>query len=170
MLMMVEMTAQYLFRQVYSLKGGETVLNHAAAGGVGLGPANGHVDAAGPLDGLPRASSACSGAAPPRFAARRRCWRRLPRCQRIRARSARACSPWCAYRCRRPARWSSEFAVAFVPLAAINGTGWPPAVVAQCGSDLSRWCLVAAIAGIGVKTAAQGVGRRGPEAGAVDAR
>ena len=30
------MTAQYLFRQVYPLKGGETILYHAAAGGVGL--------------------------------------------------------------------------------------------------------------------------------------
>src|SRR5262245_46824782 len=35
-LMMKGMTAQYLFRQVYSLKGGETILFHAAAGGVGL--------------------------------------------------------------------------------------------------------------------------------------
>ncbi len=35
-LMMKGMTAQYLFRQVYSLKGGETILYHAAAGGVGL--------------------------------------------------------------------------------------------------------------------------------------
>jgi NADPH:quinone reductase len=30
------MTTQYLFRQVYPLKGGETILYHAAAGGVGL--------------------------------------------------------------------------------------------------------------------------------------
>ncbi|MDR3489607.1 MAG: quinone oxidoreductase [Bradyrhizobium sp.] len=35
-LMMKGMTAQYLFRQVYPLNGGETVLYHAAAGGVGL--------------------------------------------------------------------------------------------------------------------------------------
>ena len=34
--MMKGMTAQYLFRQVYPLKGGETILYHAAAGGVGL--------------------------------------------------------------------------------------------------------------------------------------
>lgn len=34
-LMMKGMTAQYLFRQVYPLKGGETILYHAAAGGVG---------------------------------------------------------------------------------------------------------------------------------------
>ncbi|MFC5609061.1 quinone oxidoreductase family protein [Variovorax soli] len=35
-LMMKGMTAQYLFRQVYPLLGGETILYHAAAGGVGL--------------------------------------------------------------------------------------------------------------------------------------
>ena len=35
-LMMKGMTAQYLFKQVYPLKGGETILYHAAAGGVGL--------------------------------------------------------------------------------------------------------------------------------------
>ena len=35
-LLMKGMTAQYLFRQVYPLKGGETILYHAAAGGVGL--------------------------------------------------------------------------------------------------------------------------------------
>jgi len=34
--MMKGMTAQYLFRQVFPLKGGETILYHAAAGGVGL--------------------------------------------------------------------------------------------------------------------------------------
>lgn len=35
-LIMKGLTAQYLFRQVYPLKGGETILYHAAAGGVGL--------------------------------------------------------------------------------------------------------------------------------------
>jgi NADPH2:quinone reductase len=35
-LMMKGMTAQYLFRQIYPLQGGETILYHAAAGGVGL--------------------------------------------------------------------------------------------------------------------------------------
>ena len=35
-LMMKGLTAQYLFRQVYPLKAGETILYHAAAGGVGL--------------------------------------------------------------------------------------------------------------------------------------
>src|SRR4029453_9095424 len=35
-LMMQGMTAQYLFRQVFPLQGGEPILYHAAAGGVGL--------------------------------------------------------------------------------------------------------------------------------------
>jgi NADPH2:quinone reductase len=35
-LMMKGLTAQYLFRQVFPLHGGETILFHAAAGGVGL--------------------------------------------------------------------------------------------------------------------------------------
>ncbi|MBS0342604.1 MAG: quinone oxidoreductase, partial [Proteobacteria bacterium] len=35
-LMMKGMTVQYLFSQVYPLSGGETILYHAAAGGVGL--------------------------------------------------------------------------------------------------------------------------------------
>ena len=34
----------------------------------------------------------------------------------------------------------------------INSTGWVPAAVPALGSDVSRWCLVAAIAGIGMKT------------------
>jgi uncharacterized membrane protein YadS len=37
-------------------------------------------------------------------------------------------------------------------LVAINSTGWLPEVVAKTGSELSRWCLVAAIAAIGMKT------------------
>ena len=44
------------------------------------------------------------------------------------------------------------FAVAFAVLVAINSTGWVPSAVVSLGSDLSRWCLVAAIAAIGMKT------------------
>jgi uncharacterized integral membrane protein (TIGR00698 family) len=44
------------------------------------------------------------------------------------------------------------FAVGFVVLMAINSTGWLPGSVSKGGSDLSRWLLVAAIAGIGMKT------------------
>jgi uncharacterized integral membrane protein (TIGR00698 family) len=45
-----------------------------------------------------------------------------------------------------------SFAVAFAVLVAINSTGWLPGSVAKVGSDFSRWCLVASIAGIGMKT------------------
>ena len=44
------------------------------------------------------------------------------------------------------------FAVAFALLVAINSTGWLPSAVAKGGSEFSRWCLVAAIAAIGMKT------------------
>jgi uncharacterized integral membrane protein (TIGR00698 family) len=44
------------------------------------------------------------------------------------------------------------FAVAFALLVAVNSTGWLPSAVAGTGSDISRWCLVMAIAGIGMKT------------------
>jgi uncharacterized integral membrane protein (TIGR00698 family) len=45
------------------------------------------------------------------------------------------------------------FAIAFAALVVINSTGWLPASVSSAGSDVSRWCLVASIAGIGMKTA-----------------
>jgi uncharacterized integral membrane protein (TIGR00698 family) len=44
------------------------------------------------------------------------------------------------------------FAVAFAVLVAINSTGWLPAQVTTVGNDASRWCLVMAIAAIGMKT------------------
>ncbi|HEU5297821.1 MAG TPA: putative sulfate exporter family transporter [Burkholderiaceae bacterium] len=44
------------------------------------------------------------------------------------------------------------FAVAFAVLVAVNSTGWLPKPVSALGSDASRWFLVAAIAGIGMKT------------------
>ncbi len=44
------------------------------------------------------------------------------------------------------------FAVAFALLVAINSTGVVPAALQTLGSDASRWCLVLAIAGIGMKT------------------
>jgi uncharacterized integral membrane protein (TIGR00698 family) len=53
------------------------------------------------------------------------------------------------------------FAVAFAVLVAINSTGWLPGAVAQGGSELSRWCLVAAIAGIGMKTQLKELARVG---------
>jgi len=44
------------------------------------------------------------------------------------------------------------FAVAFAVLVAVNSLGWIPQPVIAVGNDVSRWCLVAAIAGIGMKT------------------
>lgn len=44
------------------------------------------------------------------------------------------------------------FAVAFAALVAVNSTGWVPEAVSALGSDVSRWCLVASIAAIGMKT------------------
>lgn len=44
------------------------------------------------------------------------------------------------------------FAVAFALLVGINSTGWLPQALTQGGSEFSRWCLVASIAGIGMKT------------------
>ena len=44
------------------------------------------------------------------------------------------------------------FAVAFAALVAIGSMGWIPAAVVGAGSELSRWCLVIAIAAIGMKT------------------
>jgi len=44
------------------------------------------------------------------------------------------------------------FAVAFAFLVAIGSAGWIPKPVADAGSVVSRWCLVTAIAAIGMKT------------------
>ena len=44
------------------------------------------------------------------------------------------------------------FAVGFAVLVAINSTGWLPRPLARTGSELSGWFLVAAMAGIGMKT------------------
>lgn len=45
-----------------------------------------------------------------------------------------------------------SFLVAFVIIVLINSLGWIPAPVAGAFTDLSRWCMVAAIAALGVKT------------------
>lgn len=44
------------------------------------------------------------------------------------------------------------FVLGFVALVVINSAGWVPSAVTQAGTEFSRWCLVAAIAGIGMKT------------------
>ena len=62
------------------------------------------------------------------------------------------------------------FAVGFVVLMLINSSGWLPGSVASSGSELSRWLLVAAIAGIGMKTQLKELASVGVEAGAADGR
>ena len=44
------------------------------------------------------------------------------------------------------------FLVGFAALVVLNSLGWIPAVAQSAGNDASRWCLVAAIAGVGMKT------------------
>jgi uncharacterized integral membrane protein (TIGR00698 family) len=44
------------------------------------------------------------------------------------------------------------FAVAFALLVVVNSLGWIPRPVAAAGATMSGWCLVAAIAAIGIKT------------------
>ena len=44
------------------------------------------------------------------------------------------------------------FALAFAALVAINSAGAIPGVVQHAGSEISRWCLVTAMAAIGMKT------------------
>lgn len=44
------------------------------------------------------------------------------------------------------------FAVAFAVLVAVNSAGWIAAPLQSGASEVSRWCLVAAIAAIGMKT------------------
>ena len=44
------------------------------------------------------------------------------------------------------------FAVGFALLVALNSTGWLPGIIGKTGGDVSRWLLVASIAGIGMKT------------------
>jgi uncharacterized membrane protein YadS len=44
------------------------------------------------------------------------------------------------------------FAVVFAAFVAVTSLGWVPAPVIDAGSVISRWCLVTAIAAIGMKT------------------
>lgn len=47
------------------------------------------------------------------------------------------------------------FLVAFVLLVIVNSLGFVPVMVAEGMTDLSRWCLVTAIAALGIKTSFQ---------------
>ena len=48
-----------------------------------------------------------------------------------------------------------SFLVGFVVLVLMNSLGWIPSVAAEAATELSRWCLVTAIAGLGIKTSFQ---------------
>lgn len=54
---------------------------------------------------------------------------------------------------RRPSLGLPWFLTAFIVLAACNSLGLIPPTAVDAMSDLSRWCLVTAIAAIGIKTA-----------------
>ena len=48
-----------------------------------------------------------------------------------------------------------SFLVAFVALVIVNSLGWIPPVVVDGFTEMSRWCLVTAIAALGIKTSFQ---------------
>ncbi|GAB2724461.1 YeiH family protein [Halomonas garicola] len=48
-----------------------------------------------------------------------------------------------------------SFLVAFVVIVLINSMGWIPTMATDAITDLSRWCLVTAIAALGIKTSFQ---------------
>jgi len=53
------------------------------------------------------------------------------------------------------------FVVGFAALVAVNSLGWIPAPAIALGNEVSRWSLVAAIAGIGMKTQLRDLSRVG---------
>jgi uncharacterized integral membrane protein (TIGR00698 family) len=53
------------------------------------------------------------------------------------------------------------FAVVFAVLVAVVSAGWMPQLVIDAGSSLSRWCLVTAIAAIGMKTSLKSLATMG---------
>lgn len=44
------------------------------------------------------------------------------------------------------------FALAFAVLLVVNSTGWLPKDVGSAGSDIAKWCLIASMSAIGMKT------------------
>ncbi|MEO1281371.1 MAG: putative sulfate exporter family transporter [Pseudomonadota bacterium] len=59
------------------------------------------------------------------------------------------------------------FLLAFVALVLINSLGAIPEVAGSALSDLSKWCLVIAISGLGLKTSIREMGSLGPGALAI---
>ncbi|MGZ5040140.1 MAG: YeiH family protein [Usitatibacter sp.] len=54
------------------------------------------------------------------------------------------------------------FGVAFAALVVVTSMGWIPASAVEAGSIVSRWCLVTAIAAIGMKTSLRSLVDMGP--------
>jgi len=54
------------------------------------------------------------------------------------------------------------FAVAFAVLVVVNSLGVIPEVLTRAGNEVSRWCLVTAIAAIGMKTTVKSLADMGP--------
>jgi uncharacterized integral membrane protein (TIGR00698 family) len=54
------------------------------------------------------------------------------------------------------------FAVAFAALVVVTSLGWIPGPAIEAGSIVSRWCLVTAIAAIGMKTSLRSLVDMGP--------
>lgn len=54
------------------------------------------------------------------------------------------------------------FVLAFALLVAVNSAGWVPAGLAELAGSASSWCLVAAIAGLGIKTSLKDLAAVGP--------
>jgi len=55
------------------------------------------------------------------------------------------------------------FLVGFAVLVGINSTGWVPPLLTAGLNDLSRWCLVTAIAALGMKTSLKAMTQLGPK-------
>jgi uncharacterized integral membrane protein (TIGR00698 family) len=55
------------------------------------------------------------------------------------------------------------FMVAFAVLVGINSTGWVPPLLTTGLNDLSRWCLITAIAALGMKTSLKAMTQLGPK-------
>jgi uncharacterized integral membrane protein (TIGR00698 family) len=55
------------------------------------------------------------------------------------------------------------FLVAFAVLVGVNSTGWVPAGLTGGLNEVSRWCLVTAIAALGMKTSLKAMTQLGPK-------
>ncbi len=65
---------------------------------------------------------------------------------------------------KRPLPRPPLFLVAFVIIMILNSVGIVPAAVSEAAGDVSRWCLLVAVAALGVKTSLPDIMRVGPKA------